>query len=181
MPLLSPLLQELLAAARLAQRPELADTLRALGLAGRALPLWGLAAVDAGRDHYAPHPDGRFALITGAFEHGELVDLVATSLATRAMRRRVGDAVLLGADRIEHARELGRPLPVFADAWSWLCGGCLGIVILDFSRVALLLRDVPALSVQTDALAVRLKQAFECPLPLPPMFVPSAKEFADVA
>jgi hypothetical protein len=89
--------------------------------------------------------------------------------------------VLLGADRIEHARELGRPLPVFADAWSWLCGGCLGIVILDFSRVALLLRDVPALSVQTDALAVRLKQAFECPLPLPPMFVPSAKEFADVA
>ena len=55
---------------------------------------------------------------------------------------------------------------MFADAWSWLRAGCLGIVILDASRVALLLRDVPALSVQTDALAIRLKQAFERPLPI---------------
>jgi len=178
---LSPLLLELLAAAKLAQRPEFADTLREAGLAARALPLWGFAAVQPGFDHYEPDPDGRFALITGAFEDGQLIDLVATSLVTLAMRRRHGDAVLLGADMIERARENGRPLLVHADAWSWLRGGCLGVVILDFSRAAPLLANVPGLICQTPMLAARLKQAFERPLPMPPMFCPNAKEFTDVS
>src|SRR5262249_38822639 len=112
---MSPLLHELTAAARLAGRPELAGALRACGLAGRALPLWGFTAVEPGPEFYQPIPDGRFALITGAFEDGLLVDLVATSLATRAMRRRLGEAVLLGGERIGQARETGRPLLVFAD------------------------------------------------------------------
>jgi hypothetical protein len=50
---LSPLLLELLAAAKLAQAPEFAATLRAAGLAGRALPLWGFASVEFSRSRYA--------------------------------------------------------------------------------------------------------------------------------
>jgi hypothetical protein len=110
----STLLQELVASARLARRAELAGTLAVCGLAGRALPLWGFAAVEAGPHHYEPHPAGKVALITGAFEDGLLVDLVATSLATRAMRRRRGEAALQGeplAARLKAALERPREAP----------------------------------------------------------------------
>jgi hypothetical protein len=183
---MSPLLHELTAAARLAGRPELAGALAGLGLTGRALPLWGFAAVEPGREFYQPIPDGppssgKFALITAAFEDGLLVDLVATSLATRAMCRRLGEAALLGGERIGQAREAGRPLLVFADAWSWLCAGCLGIVILDFSRVGLLLSDLSAIGCQTPELASRVKRACERPMPVPFLFVPATKESADAS
>lgn len=169
-------LRELNDAARFAQRPDLADDVRACGLSGRALPLWGLAAVETGPCFYEPNPHGTFALITAAFdEAGGLVDLVATSLASRAMRRRQGEAVVLGRPMIEQARALGEPLCVFADGLSWLRAGCLGIVILDFDRVGPLLDDVAGFAVQHDLLAARLKRVLERPRPIAPLFVP-AKE-----
>lgn len=110
--------------------------------------------------------------IVGAYEDGVLVDLVATSLDTRAMRTRLGIARLLGEETIERARRLDRPVLIFNDPLAWLCSHCCGVVIVDWRCAPFRLADVPGLVCQSEMLARRLKRAFDNPQPLPPLFVP---------
>jgi hypothetical protein len=116
------------------------------------------------------------ALIQCVYQQGGLIDLVATSLETRAMRCRRGLGTLLGEDRLENALQYGKPLAVFADGLAWLAAGRTGVVILDWNDGPLLLADAPALLCESEALALRLHQAFACEVfAAPPIFVSSGQ------
>jgi hypothetical protein len=167
----SLLQDELDTAARFAARPELAPVLADMRLDRAGLPPWGIAHVAADKVFYEPDPDGKPAIIVGAFEQGELIDLVATSLDTRAMRRRCGEARLLGMDWIERARDLAKPLSLFNDAFAWLAGDGCGAVVLDWRAAPRELADLRGLLCQSEALARRVTQAFARPVPLPPLYV----------
>ncbi len=145
-----------------------------LRFAGRRL--WGLATVTADDRFYEPDPEGRFAIIAGAFEEGRLIDLVAMSVATRAMRRRRGETALLGSEAIEFARETERPLRVFSHPLSWVRNRCHGVVVLDWRLAPYLLADLPAITCDSPLLAARLQQAFDRPIPAPTIFVPQSME-----
>src|SRR5688572_14793349 len=90
------LLQELQRAGRLAERPELEPVRKTSALPSTLGTRRGFDRVVAGPSFYEPADEGRWALITAAYDDGELVDLAATSLRTRAMRRRTGLAQVLG-------------------------------------------------------------------------------------
>ncbi len=171
MPSCSSLQDELDAAARFADRPELTQVHADMGLDRAGVPPWGIAYVAADKVFYEPDPDGKAAIIVGAFEQGELVDLVATSLGTHAMRRRRGEARVLGADRVERARDLDKPLTLFNDAFAWLAGAGCGAVVLDWRAAPRELADLKGLLCQSEALARRVARAFAQPVPLPPLYV----------
>lgn len=153
----------------------MAPILARIGLTERPT-FWGVDWVDVDRDLYRPADDGgRVALIIGVYQYGGLVDLLATSLETRAMRRRRGLGTLLGEDRLEHPLQRSKSLAVFADGLSWLAGGCKGVVILDWSD-AIQLADMPALICESEALAERVRRAFAAEdYSAPPIFVPSGQ------
>jgi len=60
---------------------------------------------------------------------------------------------------------------VFDDVFTWLRGGCRGVVVLDFETAPRLLRDVPSLHCESRVTADRLIEAFEWPLPYPPVLL----------
>ena len=99
------LLHELNRAGRQAERPELEAVRETSALPSTRSTRWGFDRVIAGPCFYEPADEGRWALITAAYDDGELVDLVATSLRTRAMRRRTGLAHVLGAPWIGVAEQ----------------------------------------------------------------------------
>ncbi len=124
-----------------------------------------------GDEFYQPDEGGRLAAIVPAFEGRHLVDLVACSFTSRAMRTRNGIATVLGFDRIEDAC-LGRePLRVHDHALSWLRNKCRGVVVIDWTAAPSLLRDVPSLVCESEATAAELTRAFERPNPYPPILV----------
>jgi hypothetical protein len=172
----NPLLRELVRARRLAETPVMAPILDKLGLTERP-SYWGVDWVEVEGGLYRPADDGgRIALIIGVYQHGGLIDLLATSLETRAMRRRRGLGTLLGEDRLEHPLQQGKSLAVLADGLSWLAGGRKGVVILDWRDAALQLADMPALICESEALADRLRRAFVAEVfAAPPLFVPSGQ------
>jgi len=167
----SPLLRELLQAARLARKPEFAEILLTAGWTSVGCPMWGIDAVSAGDEFYQPDENGGMAAILPAYEGPHLVDLVACSFTSRQMRTRRGIAQVLGFDWIEDACLGLQPLAVHADALSWLRHGCRGIVVIDWTAAPRLLRDVPALHCENEAVAAALQQAFERPAPYPPIHV----------
>jgi hypothetical protein len=167
----SPLLRELLQAARLARAPAFAEILLTAGWTSLGCPMWGIDAVSAGDTFYQPDENGQVAAILPAFEGPHLVDLVACSFATREMRTRRGIAQVLGHDWIEDACLGLQPLAVYADALSWLRNKCRGVVVIDWTAAPRLLRDVPALHCESEAVAAALTQAFERPSPYPPILV----------
>lgn len=172
---MNPLLREVVRAWRLAETPVMAPILDKVGLTERPR-YWGLDWVEVEGGLYRPADEGgRVALIQCVYQHGGLIDLVATSLETRAMRRRRGLGTLLGEDRLDNALRYGKPLPVFADGLAWRAAGCTGVVVLDW-RDLVLLADAPALLCESDALALRLRQAFAREVfTAPPIFVPSGQ------
>jgi GNAT superfamily N-acetyltransferase len=170
------LLTELVRARRLAETPVLRPILEKVGLTGWPRG-WGVDWVEVDGDLYRPADEGgRVALIVGAYQLGGLIDLVATSLETRAMRRRKGLGTLLGEDRIDHALEHGTSLPVFSDGIAWIANERRGIVVLDWSDAYEQIADVPSLTCETEALAVRIRRTFAGELcSVPPLFVPDVQ------
>jgi hypothetical protein len=155
----------------MAQQDAFARSLREIGLANLAVPLWGIATVTAGREFYQPDEGGSMAVIVPAFEHGQIVDLVACSFGTLQMRTRKGIASVLGHERIDDAKLGLEPLKVFDDVFTWLHGHGRGVVVLDWKDAPRLLRDVPSLHCESRETADRLIEAFEWPLPYPPVLV----------
>lgn len=170
------LLPELIDAYRFARRRQYrADLLRA-GLTFGDDYLWGLARIEIDAHFYQPQPDGRLALIVGAFEAGMLIDLVAISYRTFGLRTRRGDADLLGHDALESARWARTPLHLYESAWSWLRAGRRGATVINWNAVPGLLSDVAEIRCETRALADKVDAAFARPVPRPPLFVLSKKE-----
>jgi hypothetical protein len=174
---MNPLLRELILAQRCASSPVSGALLLRVGLDGEPR-YWGVDWVEAEGGLYRPVVEGgRAALIHGVWQHGGLIDLVATSLETRAMRRRKGLGTLMGEDSIDAAVRCGRVMPVFADGVSWLAHGCQGVVILDWDDAAWQLADIAAFACETEALALRLKRAFaDGSGGTPSIFVPAGKQ-----
>lgn len=173
---MNPLLREVVRAWRLAETPVMAPILDRVGLTERPR-YWGIDWVEVEGSLYRPADEGgRVALIQCVYQHGGLIDLVATSLETRAMRCRRGLGTLLGQDRLDNALQYGKPLSVFADGLAWRAAGAKGVVILDWSDATVLLADVPALLCESEALALRLRQAFAREVfAAPPIFVSSGQ------
>lgn len=138
-------------------------------------PFWGIDWISVGDEFYQtePYPDGIGALILPAIEALHLVDLVAVSLETGALRSRYGLVDYIGHNALSHRCDDGEPVPVFEDALSWLRGGGDGIFIVDWTHIHSHLRGLPGLVCQTQALAQRIKRAFEQAVPCPPLLVAS--------
>lgn len=169
--------RELLIAQRLARTPEFDAKLLPFGLDTSQQPLWGIDRVSVDRQFYQPDPSGSAALIAPAYEGGALADLVATSLRPgHAMRLRRGDVHFLGHDSIMRAYDLGEPLMLFEHGLSWVRHGCVGAVIVDWTRVAYWLGHVRAIACETAALANRVRAAFARPIPLPDLYVGQPEE-----
>jgi hypothetical protein len=169
----NPLLRELVRAWRLAETPVLKPILDRVGLT-EPPHHWGVDWVEVDGGLYRPADGGgRVALIVGVKQHGGTIDLLATSLETRAMRRRNGLATLLGEESLDYALQYGRSLAVFADAVSWIANGRKGVVILDWKDAPLQLSEVPSLVCETEALRDRIRRAFADSIcSSPPTFVP---------
>jgi hypothetical protein len=171
-PAVSGLLGELIEASRARIRPAIARLLPR-ALASGARPCWGLALVEVDAHFYEPsRGHGALALIAGAWDGRHLIDLVATSARTRAMRRRTGEAALLNDRAVDLARDAHRPLRLHEDGYAWLAARCHGAVVLDWPRAVPRLAEAPGLVCDSEALARRVLRAFERPLPLPPLFAP---------
>ena len=160
----------------MAQQSAFAEGLRELGLTGIPVPMWGLATVIAGPEFYEPDEGGTLAAIVPAFERSGLVDLVACSFVSREMRTRKGIASVLGHEWIERAVNNMDALTVFDDAFTWLRGRCRGVVVIDWNDAPRLLREVPQLKCQSRRTADLLAEAFERPLPYPPILLPTEKD-----
>ena len=180
---MNPLMRELISAQGLASSPVMAPILAQAGLDGDPRRWWGVDWVEVANGGYRPVAEGgRAAAIIGVWRHGGLLDLLATSLETRAMRRRKNLASILGEENVDVSLKSGKPLEVCVDGVSWLARGRKGVVILDWDQADCCLRDVPSFSCQTDELALRLKRLFDGGWGLrPPIFVPTAKERRDAA
>lgn len=138
-------------------------------------PFWGIDWISVGDEFYQtePYPDGIGALIVPAIEGAQLVDLVAVSVETGALRTRYGIAEYIGHNVLSDRSADGEPVPVFEDALSWLKGGGDGIFIVDWTYIHTHLQGLPGLVCQTQALAQRIKRAFEQAVPCPPLLVAS--------
>ncbi len=165
------LLAELRAAHALARRPDLQAALAACGLTP-AGPVWGVDFVTVDSHHYAPSPGGKPAIIVPAFAGGELIDLVATGLETRATRTRHGLATVLGEEWLDHARETGATPRIFPDPVEWIRNGRRGAVLIDQSAARFALADVLAVNwCGSEIHALQLDQAMRRPLQVPQIFV----------
>ena len=174
--MMSELLRELIDASRVLRDPEAVAILANCGIDGSG-PLFGLATVETDERFYAPHPEGKLALITGVWDDdGPLIDLVATSVRTRAMRRRRGDGQFIGGGAIERARERGHALHLFTDGWSWMRHRRAGAVVLDWSAAPYEFDGLAEITCESEFLAARLKRAFARPIAPPPISVPQQKE-----
>jgi hypothetical protein len=168
---LPPLLRELLSANRQAQQPERKAALALYGLGSNGGHVWGCEHVSTDGPYYSPAPDGAPAVILPAFQDGELVDLVAVDLLTRAARTRLGIAACLGFDSIERARFSGERLRLYDDPLRWFCVGMRGAVLLDWTAARIALGDVQQISCSSDALAEKLDRAMRQIIRLPKIFV----------
>ena len=137
-------MRELIQAHQRARQADLSEALAACGLQHHGGPLWGVAFVEIDANHYAPAPGGRPALIVPHFDGNALLDLVACGLQTRTCRTREGICTALGLDHIEHAKETGTAVRLFADPIDWLRNGRRGAVIVDWRAARFMLADVPA-------------------------------------
>jgi hypothetical protein len=182
------LLHELERAGRRARHGASAPFLRTAGLVDLLdlpeYPPWGIDFVSADDEFYQtePYPDGTTALIVPAIENLSLVDLVAVSLDTGAVRTRYGIAEYVGYNALRDSEWDQEPLAVFDDAVSWLRAGGNGVYFVDWTQIHVHLQGLPQLVCQTAALAQRVKQAFEQAIPCPPLLVSSdAKETSHAA
>jgi hypothetical protein len=175
---MSPLFPELLAAHKLARKHDLQDALAACGLTQTG-PMWGIAFVSVDPHHYTPSPGGKPAIIVPGFVEGELIDLVATGLETRAIRTRCGVAAVLGEEWLDHARETESAARLFPDPVEWIRNGRRGAVIIDWRVARFALADVPRLNCESDRLARQVDESLRLPVHIPQIFVRESRHHAN--
>lgn len=139
---------------------------------------FGVAFVEIDGHHYAPVAGGKPAIIIPLFHDGELLDLVATGLQTRAMRTREGVATVLGREWIDHAKETETTLRLFGDPIEWLRNGGRGAVVVDWRSARHALADVPGIACGSEFLAAQVERAMRQPIHIPRLFVREGKTHA---
>jgi hypothetical protein len=174
---MTALLRELLAAHRTARSPELAAALQACGLPVDGPSTWGVSFVDIDPHHYAP-AGGKAAIVTPLFADGALLDLIATGLATRSTRTRLGAATMLGRQWIDHAKDTETAVRLFGDPLEWLRNGCRGAVVIDWRAARYELADLPGIACENEMLAKRVEHALKQPARIPQLFVREAHRAA---
>jgi hypothetical protein len=172
---MTPLFREYLASRRTGRRPELAAALQDCGLPAEGL---GVSFVEIDGHHYAPAAGGKAAIITPLFQDGVLLDLVATSLQTRATRTRAGIATVLGQEWIDHAKETETTVRLFGDPIEWLRNARHGAVVVDWRAARHVLADVPGIACETEFLAKQVEHAMRQPVSFPKLFVREASRAA---
>jgi hypothetical protein len=168
---MNALLRELLAAHRIARHPEVAATLKPLRLPAEGVPVWGVESVAVEHGHYAPDPAGRPAIIVPVDDDGPMIDLVATSLASRRIATRTGHSVVLGQYAFDRALVDQAPLHLFCDPIEWLQRRGAGAVVLDWRVAPFILTDLASIACSSALLASRVDKALRQPLRVPPLFV----------
>jgi len=156
---------------------DIAPIVERSGLHTSRAPAWGFDRVVVEANTYRPAlpgEGGASALIVPACEDGTIVDLVAQGLTSGRMLPRMGIAAVLGADEIEMAREDERPLLIFANALSWLRGGCRGAVIIDWQQAGYSLNGIEAIHSPVLIAADIYKATRRC-WPLPKIRVPEGE------
>jgi hypothetical protein len=175
---MSPLFRELLAARHTAQTPDLAAALLACGLPIDSPSTWGAAFIDLDAHHYAPAAGGKAAIITPLFADGVLLDLIATGLATRSTRTRLGVATMLGREWVDRAKDTETAVRLFGDPIDWLRNGCRGAVVIDWRAARYELSDLPGIACENEMLAKRVERELKQPVRIPQLFVREAHRAA---
>jgi hypothetical protein len=172
----TPLFREYLAARRTARsRADLGKALEACGFPSDG---FGIEFVEIDAHHYAPIEGGRPSIIVPCFQNGELQDLIATGLQTRATRTRTGVATVLGQDWIDHAKDTETTVRLFGDPIEWLRNGRRGAVVVDWRAARYELADLPGIACEGELLAKRVDRALRQPARLPKLFVREAHRAA---
>jgi hypothetical protein len=139
---------------------------------------FGVSFVEIDAHHYAPVAGGKPAIITPLFHDGELLDLVATGLQTRATRTREGVATVLGQEWIDHAKETETTVRLFGDPIEWLRNNRRGAVVVDWRAARHALADVPGIACETEFLVAQVERTMRQPVSLPRFFVREGKTHA---
>jgi hypothetical protein len=148
--------------------------LDALGVSPKLISCWGVAIIETfgpGCAFYQPAEDGRWALIVGVVEAGDLIDLCAIDLETQHVGTRLGIGKALGLDDIDKSRWEGCDLQLVDQPLAWLREPVGSAFIIDWSVVAFTLADLDPIDCGSVALAERVERAFLRPRPVPRLLV----------
>jgi hypothetical protein len=175
--------RELLHAMQRARDPDkprrVRQMLDVVGVSPKLISCWGVATIETfglGRAFYQSAEDGRWALIVGVVEGGDLIDLCAIDLETQHVAARLGLGKALGLDDIDKVRWEGCDLQLFDRALAWLREPVGSAIILDWSIATFTLANLGSARVRCSSLALaeRVEQAFARPLPVPELRVRKA-------
>lgn len=175
------ILGDLVLADRKRRDPTVTPLLEAMGLNHARVP-WGVGyVVREGRTYRRPAVGemGTAAFIVPAITDGA-VDLVAEEIASGTITTRLDVASVVGFDWIEQARSTGTPLYVFNSVRRWLMGGGVGVVVVDWQRIAYELDGIAAILCSPE-IAGRLKRSTARNFPRPFVATPNVKGAADAA
>jgi hypothetical protein len=168
--------RELLHAMQRARDPDsprrVRQMLGVLGVSPKLISCWGVATVETfgpGRAFYQPAEDGRWALIVGVVEAGDLIDLCAIDLETQHVGTRLGLGKALGLDDVDRCRWEGRALQLLDEPLAWLRNPVGSAFIIEWRVADFTLADLEPTKVtvlcSSLALAERVERAHPRPMP----------------
>jgi hypothetical protein len=140
----------------------------------KLITCWGVATIETfgpGRAFYQPAEDGRWALIVGVVEAGDLIDLCAIDLETQHVGTRLGLGKALGLAEIDRCRWEGPELQLVDKPLAWLRQPVDSAYLIDWTVAAFTLADVHQIWCNSVAFAERIQSAFLRPRPLPELLV----------
>jgi hypothetical protein len=145
-----------------------------LGVSPKLISCWGVATIETfgpSRVFYQPAEDGRWALIVGVVEAGDLIDLCAIDLETQHLSTRFGLGKALGFDEIDRCRWKGRKLQLVEKPLAWLHQPVDSAHLIDWTMAAFTLVDVAAINCGSVAFAERVERVFLRPRPVPELLI----------
>jgi hypothetical protein len=148
--------------------------LNVLAVSTKLMSCWGISTIETfgpGRAFYQPAEDGRWALIVGVVEAGDLIDLCAIDLETQHVGTRLGLGKALGLDEIDRCRWEGRELQLVDKPLAWLRQPVDSAYLIDWTVAASTLADVDPVCCSSVAFAERVQRAFLRPRPVPELLV----------
>lgn len=170
--------RELLHAMQRARDPDKPRRVRpmldVLGVSPKLISCWGDSTIETfgpGRAFYKPAEGGRWALIVGVVEAGDLIDVCAIDLETQHVGTRLGLGKALGLDEIDRCRWEGRELRLVDEPLAWLRQPVDSAYLIDWTVAAFTLADVASINCGSVAFAERVERAFLRPRPVPELLV----------
>jgi hypothetical protein len=145
-----------------------------LDVSPKLISCWGVATIETfgpGRAFYQPVEDGRWALIVGVVEAGDLIDLCAIDLETQHVGTRLGLGKALGLDEIGRCRWEGHELQLVDKPLAWLRQPVDSAYLIDWTVAAFTLADVHLIWCSSVAFAEHVQRAFLRPRPVPELLV----------